>query len=649
MCGIAGFLGAWPPAILAAMAAGIRHRGPDGEGCWWCEPDRIGLAHRRLAIIDCTEAAAQPMASCAERYRVVFNGEIYNFRALAEELKARGYDFNERSDTAVLGPLYDLYGPDMLGRLNGIFAFAIWDGREHCLFAARDALGVKPFYYAETGRGLAFASEMKALLPMIGIDRSIDKAALYDYLLHLWSPGARTMFEGVKKLLPGHYLVAEGGKAAEFRRWYSPPVATRDRRPGGATPLANAKNELLTLFDQVVADQCLSDVPIGAFLSGGVDSSAIVASMVATGHRPAMTYCVGYDGPGLEEEGFGDDLAFARDFAASLGVPLKPIIVEPMQMADLERLVHQLEEPQADPAPLYVEAISQAARADGVKVLMSGAGGDDVFSGYRRHTAAALRAQAGALGGLAGKAATLAARVAPGSVGRRLAKAGYMLEGSDEEFLIRAFEFTPCADVNACVTEDVRHARSTAGPNGLERALAASTGAHLLDRMLAMELAGFLPDHNLNYTDKASMAAGVEVRVPFLDERLVAFAGCLPPHLKVRRGVPKWLLRQALRGRLPDGILDRKKTGFGAPVRLWVAGPMRGMIEDIFASATFRQRGLFDCDGVRKLLDDTLCGRRDGAYLVLAIVMVELWLRRFHDLPSSLHRTPQHADEPPCI
>ncbi len=644
MCGIAGFLGTWPPAILAAMATGIRHRGPDGEGIWWDEADRIGLAHRRLAIIDCTDAAAQPMASCAGRYRVIFNGEIYNFRALAAEITARGYEFNEHSDTAVLGPLYDLYGPGMLGHLNGIFAFAIWDSRERTLFAARDGLGVKPFYYAQTGRGLAFASELKALLPLADIDRSIDKAALYDYLLHLWSPGARTMFEGVKKLLPGHYLLARTGDGAEYHRWYRPPLEMSDRGYNETLTASEAKTELLTLFDQVVADQCISDVPIGAFLSGGVDSSAIVAAMVASGHLPAKTYCVGYDGPGLEDEGFGDDLAYARHFAASLGVPLKPIIVEPMQMADLERLVHHLEEPQADPAPLYVEAISQAARADGIKVLMSGAGGDDIFSGYRRHTAAALRAWTGRHGGSVGRVAKLAARFAPGPARRRLEKMGYMLEGSDEEFLMRAFEFSPAADVEGCVSEDVRRARRSAQPNALEAALARSTGAHLVDRMLLMELAGFLPDHNLNYTDKASMAAGVEVRVPFLDERLVAFAGRLPPHLKVHHGRPKWLLREALRGRLPDAILDRKKTGFGAPVRLWVVGALRPMVEDILASATFRQRGLFNCAGVRKLFDDTVSGRRDGAYLVLAIVMVELWLRRFSDVDGGAGRAPQRAD-----
>jgi asparagine synthase (glutamine-hydrolysing) len=614
------------------MGAGVRHRGPDGQGVWWNEADRIGLAHRRLAIIDCTAAAAQPMESCGSRYRVVFNGEIYNFRALAAELKERGYTFNERSDTAILGPLYDLCGPEMLDRLNGIFAFAIWDGEKRRLFAARDALGVKPFYYTATGRGFAFASEIKALLPIAGIDRSIDKAAFRDYLVHLWSPGARTMFEGVKKLLPGHYILVEDGAEPQFHAWRGQSLDARDRGRSERPTSKDTKAELLAVFDEVVADQCLSDVPIGAFLSGGVDSSAIVASMVATGNRPAKTYCVGFEGPGLEKEGFGDDLTFARRFAASVGVPLEAIVVRPMEGADLERLVYQLEEPQADPAPLYVEAISKAARVDGIKVMMSGAGGDDIFSGYRRHSAAALRAQAGWFGPWVGKIATKTAPLSKGSIQRQLTKIGYMLDGSDEEFLIRAFEFTPLADVEGCLSAEVRRSRPTAGQNELERVLARSDGGHLLDRMMLMERAGFLPDHNLNYTDKASMSAGVEIRVPFLDERLVAFAGRLSPRLKVSRGRAKWLLKEALRGRLPDAILDRKKTGFGAPVRHWVVGPMRPMIEDVFASASFRERGLFDLHGVRHLFADTLCGRRDGAYLILAIVMVELWLRRFSDL-----------------
>ena len=281
MCGIAGFLGAWPEQLLARMATVLRHRGPDGEGIWWSERDEIGLAHRRLAIIDCSDDAAQPMVSCSGRYHVVFNGEIYNFRALAAELRGRGYEFNERSDTAVLGPLYDLHGPDMLGRLSGIFAFALWDAQKKRLFAARDRVGVKPFYYAKTNRGLAFASELKALMLLPDLDHATDKAALYDYLVHLWSPGQRTMLQHVKKLLPGHYLIAERGKAIEIQRWHFPGRAAADSWCAGPTNLGNAGAELLALLDSVVADQCVADVPIGAFLSGGIDSSAIVAAMLA--------------------------------------------------------------------------------------------------------------------------------------------------------------------------------------------------------------------------------------------------------------------------------------------------------------------------------------------------------------------------------
>ena len=306
MCGIAGYLGAQPRNVLGRMAGAMSHRGPDGEGFW--SADGVGLAHRRLAIIDCTEEAAQPMVSCDGRYHVVFNGEIYNFRQFEPELRRRGYVFNPRSDTAILGPMFDAYGPAMLHRLNGIFAFAIWDSTEKSLFVARDGLGIKPLYYGVPRQGLVFASEMKAVLQADGIDRTIDHAALRDYLVHLWSPGERTMLKGVRKLLPGHYLLTGPDRQPTFHRWYraqaaQPRAAEAMPSPGqspGARPEA-----LLALLDQVVADQCLSDVPIGAFLSGGVDSTAVVASMLATGNRPAATYCVGQMGGGFEDDHAG--------------------------------------------------------------------------------------------------------------------------------------------------------------------------------------------------------------------------------------------------------------------------------------------------------------------------------------------------------
>jgi asparagine synthase (glutamine-hydrolysing) len=639
MCGIAGFLGAHSPLLLQELAAALSHRGPDGEGLWHDSQAGIGLAHRRLAIIDPTDAASQPMQSCNGRYRVVFNGEIYNFRLLAAELTARGYVFNQHSDTAVLGPLYDLYGPDMLRRLNGIFAFAIWDCVKRQLFIARDALGVKPLYYARTPEGILFASEFKALLRLGELDRTLDPRALNDYLVHLWSPGARTLFRTVSKLPPGHALFASAGKFA-IEEWYRAPLS---RNPVSSSRALDLVRELSHLIDRVVADQCISDVPIGAFLSGGIDSSGIVAAMAATGHRPARTYCIGFEGNNMVEEGFGDDLTYARLVAHELSVPLTPIVVKEAQASDIEALAWTLDEPQADPAALYVGAIAAAARQDGIKVLMSGAGADDVFSGYRRHNAAVLRAQ---LGPLARPLAPLL-RTMPlprtGALRRRLDKLRHMLAEDDETFLMRGFEFNRPEDVHACLAPAARSGRSEANKNRLETAMESSRGAHLLDRMLYMELHGFLPDHNLNYTDKGAMAHGVEVRVPFLDERMVAFAGRLPWHLKVHRGRAKWLLKQALAARLPRAVLTRTKTGFGAPVRRWIAGPMRPLVMDIIGSRSFRERGLFDVGAIEKLVSDVTAGRREGAYLVLALVMTELWLRRFCDCRPATW--PRHADD----
>jgi asparagine synthase (glutamine-hydrolysing) len=631
MCGIAGFRGAFPERLLRRMAEAIAHRGPDGEGIWHDGEAGIGMAHRRLAIIDLSQAAAQPMVGCNGRYRVVYNGEIYNYRALAEELVALGYDFNTQSDTAVLAPLYDRYGPDMLTRINGIFAFAIWDSVKRRLFIARDALGVKPLYYSRLPHGLVFASELKALLDVDGLDRALDLAALQDYLVHLWSPGTRTLFATVAKLPPGHYLLADAHSIA-VREWTRPPLHRHPKQRSTPTAAREMTGQLAKLIDRVVADQCIADVPVGAFLSGGVDSSAVVAAMTATGHRPARSYCIGFEGPGMAEEGFGDDLVHARMVAERCRVPLTPIIVKEIEGDDLERLAWTLDEPQADPAALYVEHIAKAARADGIKVLMSGAGGDDVFSGYRRHQAAALRARLGALARPLGHALGLPPTPGNGTLARRLQKLHYMLDCDDETCLRRAFEFNRQDMTQTCLTPAARDAARDAEGNRLETALERSKGAHLVERMLHMELHGFLPDHNLNYTDKAAMAHGVEVRVPLLDDRILAFASQVPTDLKVRSGQAKWLFKQAAAERLPRSILTRSKTGFGAPVRLWIAGPIRPLVMDVIRSQSFRERGLFDVAAVEQLVEDVVSGKREGAYLVLALIMIELWLRRFHDI-----------------
>lgn len=629
MCGIAGFLGMDDERLLVEMSRRIAHRGPDGAGQWRDRDARVGLAHRRLSIIDRSSAAAQPMLSCDDRYVVVFNGEIYNFRELGAKLEAHGYRFNPNSDTAVIAPLYDLEGEAMLDCLNGMFAFALWDRHTCELFIARDAFGVKPLYFARTVGGLIFASELKALLAYEGLDRAVDAGAIGDYLTHLWSPGERTPLRSVAKLAPGHLLKA-GVDGIRVARWHCPrpPVMDGDRIGSRREMVAG----LGRLFDRVVSDQCVSDAPIGAFLSGGVDSSAIVAAMAATGNAPRQTYCIGFKGDRLAEEGFADDLAYARDVAAKLNVPFTPLFVEQPSADDIEALVYTLDEPQADPAPLYVAAIAEAARADGVKVLLSGAGGDDIFTGYRRHRAAALRARGGARFGQLLDALPVAGVGIIGRVWeRRIDKLRYMLGDSDAEFLIRAFEFNPRERALACLSAEARHEIAAAPSIWLEEALEKTAGWPLVERMLDLELNGFLPDHNLNYTDKASMAHGVEVRVPFLDARLLSYARGVPWQCKVRGLSEKWALKQAVGSRLPPAVLTRRKTGFGGPVRLWLQGQMGGMIEDLFASQSFRERGMFDVAAIRAACRDLRSGARDNAYLILAIAMAELWMRRFLD------------------
>lgn len=627
MCGIAGMLGAPSRRDLEALAAALAHRGPDGEGIFHDPGAGIGLVHRRLAIIDPTAAAAQPMASCGGRYTIVFNGEIYNYRALAAELAGQGYALNKDSDTAVIAPLYDRHGLDCLARLDGIFAFALWDARERELIVARDALGVKPLYYTARDGRLAFASELKALLGVLGSDRRLDQAAVIDYLVRLWAPGDRTPLAAVRKLPPGQVIRVRAG-CISLVRWYAPPIG-RARRGGDTEAL---KAEVRDTLAGVVRDQCVSDVPIGAFLSGGIDSSAIVHAMAAADHRPKQTYCIAFAGPSLEDEGFGDDLSHARLMARRVGVPLTEITVDQPEVEALERLAWMLDEPEADPAALYVAAIAAAARADGIEVLLGGTGGDDIFSGYRRHKAAALRARLGHLAA-AVPLRWMAGLGRGGPLARRLEKLGYLLDGSDEDFLLRAFEFNRRAAALACLSADVS-GEAGGHDDRLRDALRESRGAPLLERMLHLELSGFLPDHNLNYTDKASMAHGVEVRVPFLAPRLVELASRIPWQLKTRGLAEKWILKAAVADWLPPEIIKRRKTGFGAPVRVWLRrGRLREAAHDLLASRRMRERGIYNPAAIDALLRDTMSGRRDGAYLVLALMMLELWLRQFVDAP----------------
>ena len=629
MCGIAGFSGTFAEDALREAGQVLAHRGPDDSGLY-LNDDGIGLIHRRLSIIDLSPLGAQPMASADGSVVVTFNGEIYNYRELREQLVARGDRFRGSSDTEVLLALYLRDGDAMLHQLNGIFAFALWDGRDRSLLVARDAMGVKPLYYASSSQGFAFASEIKGLLRLLPESRELDSVALHRYLTFLYCPGDRTLLRGVRKLGPGEALRVRAGRIERHWTWYRLPFFTPAR------PALHQEDVLTGTVDHVrraVQRQLVADVPVGAFLSGGLDSSAVVT--FAREQIPDIR-CFTIETVGAQDPGSTDDLPYARRVAKHLSVPLDVVTVDAADMAqDLEEMVWQLDEPLADPAPLNVLYISRLARGHGMKVLLSGAGGDDLFSGYRRHVAVNYegwwrwlpRPVRGALDAVAGRMNQRRA------VSRRLARMFMGAELDGDAHMAHYFRWIRESELLPLYTPDVRAAigREAVDQPLLDFLSALPATVQPLNRMLALEQRFFLVDHNLTYTDKMGMAAGVEVRVPYLDVDLVDFAARIPADLKQRGPVGKWVFKKAMEPFLPHDVIYRPKTGFGAPVRRWMERDLRPLLVDVLSPANLKARGLFDPGAVQRLLERNEQGALDGAYSLLSILSVELWCRRFLD------------------
>jgi asparagine synthase (glutamine-hydrolysing) len=633
MCGIAGHYGSFAPERLARASRLQAHRGPDADGIWFDSGAGIGFAHRRLSILDLSSAGAQPMVSDDGSVVLVFNGEIYNFREVRVELEAGGHHFRGNSDTEVLLHLYLAHGEQMLGRLNGIFAFALWDKRDQSLFVARDALGVKPLYYSETAAGFAFASEIKALLCLVPEVRELDIPALHRYLSFLWCPGEGTPLRGVCKLLPGEAMVVRAGRIARRWTWYQLPVF---RGVTGDLSEADSLTGTVEGLRLAVQRQLVADVPVGAFLSGGLDSSAVVT--FAREQAPDIR-CFTIESVGGQESGTVDDLPYARRVARHLNVPLDVVRIDAGRMAeDLESMVVQLDEPLADPAPLNVLYISRLAREQGVKVLLSGAGGDDLFTGYRRHVAVQYEhfwrwLPVGVRGGLQRWTSGLDQR---NPLFRRLAKLfnGAGLDGDAR--LAAYFAWSREADLMRLYTPEFRASLGQACAAGpmLDFLKPLPASLQPLDKMLALEQRFFLADHNLTYTDKMSMAAGVEVRVPFLDLDLVEHAAQIPIGMKQRGRVGKWVLKKAMEPYLPHDVIYRPKSGFGAPLRRWMRHELRPLLGDLLSVDSLKRRGLFEPAAVQQLIARNDSGRVDAAYTLLSLLNIEIWCRRFVDDPS---------------
>jgi asparagine synthase (glutamine-hydrolysing) len=655
MCGIVGFQGEFSPALLARMTDAVAHRGPDGEGGMFRECDgqpATGLGHRRLAIIDLSDAGLQPMVlTCGELERdsltLVFNGEIYNYRELRAQLAARGHRFTSASDTEVLLHLYEVEGFSMLGRLNGIFAFAIHDARERgrpqgmdrgALFIARDPLGVKPLYFADSPRGFLFGSELKALLMEPSVERTIDGAALHQTLAYLWTPAPRTILRAVRKLEPGSAMVVSGGRIRKKWSYYTPPY---DGKVSAASEAVLAKELAERLFT-AVDRQLVSDVPVGAFLSGGLDSSSIVAMMRrARPNQPITAFTIGFED---DEDTDGDpqDLPFARKVAAHLDVSLQEITLPSSAIHRLEEMIRLLDEPQADPAPINALMIAEASRAMGIPVLLSGAGGDDIFGGYRRHWALQFERHWTWMPAVVRNRIQDAAQWAASGNGhgqsipavRRLAKMFSSAGEEPDRRLVSYFLWSTDRLRRGLYTPEF--ARETALMDVAEpllRSLQRIPQEHdPLQRMLFLETVHFLADHNLNYTDRAGMAVGVEVRVPLLDLDLVKFAATVPSSMKQAGRIGKPLFKKAMEPYLPHDVIYRPKTGFGAPLRRWLRTELRDLVGDTLSPAAIRRRGFFEPVAVAKLIDQDRRGMIDGSYTIFALLSFELWCRSFLDV-----------------
>ena len=543
MCGIAGIASREPidRRALEAAARCLRHRGPDDSGTYVDPAGFVGLAHTRLAIIDLSHGGHQPMQSDDGLVTLAFNGEIYNYPELRQELAARGYRFKSQSDTEVLLAGYLFHGTKILDRLNGIFGFAIHDVRNGELFLARDQMGVKPIYYAETNAFFVFASEIKALLKLAPINRDLDLSAIRRYATFLWCPGPQTPLKHVRKLAPGSAMIIRNGAVERsWIYWRQPHYAPRQ-----GWNARECATELSNLLGECVRRQMVSDAPLGAFLSGGIDSSAIVAA--AKRFNPGIA-CFTIDLAGGAEEGTAEDLPYARLVAAHLGVSLAEIRVDARMMCDkVLDMIEILDEPLADPACLNVFFISTLARSRGIKVLLSGAGGDDLFSGYRRHTFLAFDALWASLPSVARRAIARLAAFGDRRHGfsRRLARILETAGEDDTRRITSNFTWGSPAGVDGLLSKEVAGAladEDVAAP--LTDLIADAAALPAVEKCLMLEKRFFLGDHNLIYTDKMAMAAGVEVRVPFLDLNLINFAAGIPVAWKHKFLKPKWISRR---------------------------------------------------------------------------------------------------------
>ena len=618
MCGIAGILNidraaAAPADVLEQMLLSIYHRGPDEDGR--LVDGELAMGMRRLSIIDLADGQ-QPIFDERGRYAVVFNGEIYNYRELRQDLLSRGHQFKTHSDTEVIVHLYEELGPECLQQLRGMFGIAVWDTRERSLFIARDRMGIKPLYYTVKNNSLIFASEIKALLVHPAVQASLDLQGLSNYLSLKYVPGPGTLFEDIHSLPPGHYLRVTAGHLQVERYW-----DISFAKPDNPKSEAEYIDQATELIRESVRLRLRSDVPFGAFLSGGVDSSTIVVMMAEQMSEPVKTFSVGF--------GEGDELPYARLVADRFGCEHHTLQITAADFIDhAETVLWHMDQPIADQATVATLMVSKLARQH-VKMVLTGEGGDELFAGYARYSGERLSPWTRGLPHFARNALRSGARRLPGM--RRGKLALHALTTADEA--ARYANWFPMFNDETkrqLLSEPMRDYRAGAGPL-FAKHLAQCDARQPLDRMLYVDSKLWLPDFLLLRGDKLTMANSLEARLPLLDHRLVEFAAALPTKYKLHKGNRKYLLKRVAERMLPREIIHRKKQGFPIPIDRWLRHEARPLMRDMLSCDSLQRRGLFEPAFVEQLMQQHESGFADNTTELWGLVSFEMWMRNMID------------------
>ncbi len=624
MCGIAGIVSADQPdaALVRRMCDVLTHRGPDGAG--YHEGPHAALGMRRLAIID-VPGGQQPVYNEDRTVAAVFNGEIYNFAELRAELRRRGHQMMTDGDSECIAHLYEEYGDSLVDHLRGMFAFAVWDGTRRRLLLARDRSGKKPLYWRHDGRSLFFGSELKALAADPGLARRVDLVALHHYLTYQYVPAPWSIYQGVSKLPPGHILTWQDGKI-ETRRYWQLPGPQHEQ----VSSVPQAAERLRELLLEATKIRMVSERPLGAFLSGGVDSSAVVAAMARSSSEPVKTFSIGF------EDAMLDERAYARIVANRYGTDHHEHVVTSSALEVLPFLTWHYDEPFADSSAiptLYVSHLS----SQHVTVVLTGDGGDESFGGYMRYLVMARAGRLPVPGVIRPGLRSLSTRLFAAGDRPRIHRAARALDALGQppsgRYARLVSCFTPERKLQVYTAELREQVGGVDSYRLIDQAFAASSAPSLAGKIMDVDIHTYLPGDILAKLDIATMACSIEARCPFLDHHLMEWSAGLPAQLKVRRGTTKFLLKKAMEPWLPREVLSRSKQGFGVPMAAWLRTSFRDLARDVLTDATARSRGLFRHEAITNMLAEHDRGH-DHARLLWALIQFELWHRTYMDTPA---------------